>query len=174
MASVGNDSIPASNVARIEPAITRWPRSDSAFASSRAASASSRPSVFTTSAPSIDSCATAETSPMSSWARRAGSSIRFANDRFISASAGKSTSPIAASHGSARSSAAIASSTSRITPEANGTGQNTSTAAFTSASMCASSSPVGVSRWYCSCRSRYRSATRLRRVAMTRSPATPL
>ncbi len=68
----------------------------------------------------------------------------------------------------------MASTVRTMTPVANGTGQNTSTAAFTSASMWASSSPVGVSRWYWSCRSRYRSATRVRSVAMTRSPATPL
>ena len=110
---------------------------------------------------------------MSSWARRAGSCIRLAKLRFINASAGNNSAPTSASHGSTRSIWIIASTTRTITPVANGTGQNTSTAAFTSASMCASSSPVGVSRWYCSARSRYRSDTWRRSVAITRSPATP-
>ena len=110
---------------------------------------------------------------MSSCAMRAGSSMRRAKLRFIRASAGNSSAPTSASHGSTRSIWIIASTTSTITPAANGTGQNTSTAAFTSASMWASSSPVGVSRWYCSWSSRYRSETSRRSVAMTRSPATP-
>ena len=111
---------------------------------------------------------------MSSCAACAGPSIRRAKLWFIRASDGNRINPISASHGSARARSIIAKTVRAITPVANGTGQNTSTAAFTSASMCASSSPVGVSRWYWSCRSRYRSATRLRSEAMTRSPATPL
>ena len=42
--------------------------------------------------------------------------------------------------------AIIAKTTRKMTPHANGTGWSTSTAASTSASMCARSSPVGVSR----------------------------
>ncbi len=110
---------------------------------------------------------------MSSCASRAGSCIRFAKLRFISMSAGNRSAPMSASHGSTRSIWIIASTTRTITPVANGTGQKTSTAALTSASMWASSSPVGVSRWYWSARSRYRSDTWRRSVAMTRSPATP-
>ena len=83
---------------------------------------------------------------MSSCASRAGSSMRLAKPWFISARAGNNRAPTNASHGSTRSIWTIASPTRAITPNANGTGQNTSTAAFTSASMWASSSPVGVSR----------------------------
>ena len=96
----------------------------------------------------------AETSPIRSWARVAGPSIRCAKFRFMIASAGNSRAPTSARYGSARSSAISAKIVSAITPTANGTGQYRSTAAFTSASMCASSSPVGVSRWYCSASSR--------------------
>ena len=173
IAIVGKASSAASKVALIVPPRTRASRRASACSYSRRVSASSRPSVFTTRAPSIDSWATALTSPMRSCAVWAGSSIRRAKIRFITASEGKAMSPTSASHGSVSSNATRASTVSRITPTANGTGQNTSTAAFTSASMCARSSPVGVSRWYWSESARYRSATRVRSVAMTRSPATP-
>ncbi len=122
----------------------------------------------------MDSCATAETSPIRSWARAAGPCIRVAKLRFITASVGKITAAISARNRSAAISWIIASTIRTITPVANGTGQNTSTAAFTSASMCASSSPVGVSRWYASASRRYRSAILVRSVAITRSPETPL
>ncbi len=147
IAIVGSASSAASNDARTTPARTRSSRSALAFSSRRWVSAYSRPRVFTTSAPSIDSCATALTSPMRSWARREGSSMRLAKMRFMIASDGNTTRPTSASTGSVTNRATRASSVSTITPIANGTGQNTSTAAFTSASMCASSSPVGVSRW---------------------------
>ena len=147
IASVGSASSAASNVARIVPDRTRSSRSARAFSSRRWVSACSRPSVFTTRAPSIDSCATALTSPMRSCASRVGSSMRLAKMRFMIASDGNAKRPTSASTGSVTNSAIRASSVSTITPIANGTGQNTSTAAFTSASMCASSSPVGVSRW---------------------------
>ena len=102
---------------------------------SRSVSATSRPSVFTTSAPSIDSCATAETSPIRSCARRAGPCIRTAKLRFITARAGNRTAAIIARKMSAAIGWIIARTISTITPVANGTGQKTSTAAFTSASM---------------------------------------
>ena len=104
----GSESSPASKVARTLPAATRSRRSSSARSASRAASASSRPSVFTTSAPSIDSCATAETSPIRSCARSVGPSTFLAKDRFITASDGNSSPPTSASHGSASRSAIIA------------------------------------------------------------------
>ncbi len=170
----GSASSAASNVARRKPASTRSSRRARALIASRSVSALSRPRVFTTSAPSIDSCATAETSPIRSCARAAGPCIRLAKLRFITARAGNTTAAINARKISVAMSWTIARTISTITPVANGTGQNTSTAAFTSASMCASSSPVGVSRWYASASRRYRSAILVRSVAITRSPATPL
>ena len=145
-ASAGRASSAASNVARMNPASIRSSRRALALTVRRSISAVSRPSVFTTSAPSIDSWATAETSPIRSCARRAGPSIRRAKLWFISASVGNSTSATIATKMSAASSWIRARTTRTITPVANGTGQKTSTAAFTSASMCARSSPVGVSR----------------------------
>ena len=67
--------------------------------------------------------------------------------RFMIARAGNTTAPTSAMIGSLTNSAPSARNDSTITPTANGTGQKTSTAALTSASMWASSSPVGVSRW---------------------------
>ncbi len=174
MPRVGSISSAGSKPARMYPAWTRSSRSARASTARRSVSSASRPSVFTTSAPSMLSWATAETSPIFSWARRAGPCIRRAKLWFMSASAGNSRKPISARNGSVRRSAIMANTTRKITPHANGTGCSTSTAASTSASMCASSSPVGVSLWNCSDSSRYRSATRLRRVAITWAPATPL
>ena len=99
------------------------------------------------SAPSIDSCTTLLTRLICACARSTGSSIRRANVRFISISVGMTARPIAARYGSVTTSEMTANSTRKITPVANGTGKKTSTAAFTSASMWASSSPVGCSRW---------------------------
>jgi hypothetical protein len=99
------------------------------------------------SAPSIDSCATAETSPIRSCARRAGPCIRRANDRFISARVGIMISPTSVRNGSVAISEISAKITRKITPIENGIGYRTSIEASTSASMCASSSPVGWPRW---------------------------
>ena len=170
----GTASRAASNVARRYPASTRSSRSARALIASRSVSATSRPRVFTTSAPSIDSCATAETSPIRSCARRAGPCIRTAKLRFITARAGKRTAAIIARKMSAAIGWIVARTIGTITPVANGTGQKTSTAALTSASMWARSSPVRVSRWYASASRRYRSAILVRSVAITRSPDTPL
>jgi hypothetical protein len=65
----------------------------------------------------------------------------------MSASAGIMSSPTIVRNGSVRMSEIIANVTRKITPIANGMGYKTSIAASTSASMWASSSPVGVARW---------------------------
>ena len=70
------------------------------------------------------------------------------------ASAGIMSSPTIVRKGSVRMSEIIANVTRKMTPIANGIGYKTSMAASTSASMCASSSPVGFARWYASDRSR--------------------
>ena len=100
MPSAGSASSAGSKPARMNPACTRSSRSASAFTARRSVSASSRPSVFTIRAPSMLSCATAETSPIRSCARRAGPSIRRAKLRFMSASVGNSRKPITARKGS--------------------------------------------------------------------------
>ncbi len=67
---------------------------------------------------------------MSSCAACAGPSIRRAKLWFIRASEGNRINPISASQGSARARSIIAKTVRAITPVANGTGQNTSTAAL--------------------------------------------
>ena len=80
--------------------------------------------------------------------------MRRAKLRFMTASVGNSRTPITARNGSVANSEIMANTTRKSTPVANGIGCKTSTAASTSASMCAISSPVGVSLWNWSERSR--------------------
>ncbi len=150
----GSASNAGSKPARMKPAWTRSCCSARALTASRSVSSASRPSVFTIIAPSMLSCATEETSPIRSCARRAGPSIRRAKLRFISASVGNNRTPITARYRSVANSEISANRTRNSTPVANGMGCRTSTAASTSASMCAISSPVGVSLWNWSERSR--------------------
>ena len=95
-ATAGSASNAGSNPARMNPACTRSCCSARAFTARRSVSSASRPSVFTIIAPSMLSWATEETSPIRSCARRAGPSIRRAKLRFISASVGKSNTPMTA------------------------------------------------------------------------------
>jgi hypothetical protein len=100
----------------------------------RSVSAASRPSVFTTRAPSNDSCATSETSARSSWARVAsGCRVRW-KITFATKTSGKTRQPTAASHGSAANIATVAKPSMAITPTAIGSGaignQVDSTSAF--------------------------------------------
>ena len=74
MAIDGNASRAASKVARNMPTWMRESRKASARVRNRAVSASSAPSVLTTSAPSKLSWATVDTSPTEAWARVAGTS----------------------------------------------------------------------------------------------------
>ena len=76
MARFGSASRVGSKSARSAPTRTRATRSWSAAPASRATSASWRPSVFTTIAPSKLSCVMADTSPTRSWTVCAGSSTR--------------------------------------------------------------------------------------------------
>jgi hypothetical protein len=75
---VGSASSSGSNRPRTRPTAMLASRSSSAFAWNRAASAASRPSVLTTSAPSKLSWATSLTSALSCCARMAsGDSLRW-------------------------------------------------------------------------------------------------
>ena len=109
IAIVGSASSAASKVALIVPPRTRASRRASAFRTGGGSRHPRGPSVFTTRAPSIDSWATALTSPMRSCAVWAGSSMRRAKIRFITASEGNTMRPTSASHGSVSSSATSAS-----------------------------------------------------------------
>ena len=138
-------------------------------------SASSRPSVFTTSAPSIDSCATARTSPIRSCARCAGSSMRRAKMRFMSGERREHEQRRRApATGRPCSSAISASTVSRITPDREGhrpedVDRGLHVGLHVGEQLAGRASRGGTA----ATASRYRSATRVRRVAMTRSPATP-
>ena len=66
---VGSASIIGSKMPRTRPTAIIASRSSCAVARNRAVSSSSRPSVFTTRAPSKLSCATALTSARNCWAR---------------------------------------------------------------------------------------------------------
>ena len=73
---LGRASSPGSNVARRRPTPRRAVRSPSAARRRRPTSRSSRPSDFTTRAPSNDSWATVATSPSRAWVVAAGTSTR--------------------------------------------------------------------------------------------------
>ena len=86
--------------------------------------------------------------------------------------AGTSTAPTAASTGSVTKIHTPATTNRTTTPEAKGMGASTSVAASGSALAWASSSPVGLARWYSKGRAWYWRTTCSRRVASMRYLAT--